>query len=131
MAALSLAERALLPVPMAIALLDDAEPEVALAALHALSPSVPAPWLYALVRSGRPMLALEALEMARASAPAAAIELQYEALGHADASVRIAAASSLDTGSQDARARLYLRLAEERDPEVAMHFERLLEGGVG
>lgn len=77
------------------------------------------------------MLALEALAMALASAPAQAIELQYEALGHGDASVRIASASSLDTASQDARARLYLRLTEERDPEVAMHIERLLEGGVG
>lgn len=102
-----------------------------LAALHALSPSVPGPWLHALVRSGRPMLALEALAMALASAPAEAIELQYEALGPGDASVRIAAASSLDTASQGARARLYLGWTEERDPEAAMHIERLLEGGVG
>lgn len=131
MAALSLAERALLPAAMAIALLDDPEPEVALAALHSLSPSVPGPWLHTMLRSGRPMLALEALAAVLASAPSEAIELQFEALGHADASVRISAASSLDTGSQDARARLYLRLAEERDPEVAMHIERLLEGGGG
>ncbi|MDO9020264.1 MAG: HEAT repeat domain-containing protein [Deltaproteobacteria bacterium] len=131
MAALSLAERALLPAAMAIALLDDAEPEVALAALHSLGPSTQGPWLHTLLRRGRPMLALEALAMVHASPPAEAMELQQEALAHADASVRIAAASSLDTGSQDARARLYLRLAEERDPEVAMHIERLLDGGGG
>jgi hypothetical protein len=77
------------------------------------------------------MLALEVLAMALASAPAEAIELQYEAPGHGDASVRIAAASSLDTASQGARARPYLGWTEERDPEVAMHIERLLEGGVG
>jgi hypothetical protein len=127
-AVLSLGDRSLLPQDECRALLDDPDPEVALAALHALGAEVPREWLHGLMRRGDPTLAQEALAMIRAAAPGAALELEFEALQHADAGVRSAALASLDPSSQDVRARLYLRLAEERDPEVAMCIERLLEG---
>lgn len=130
-AALSLAERSLLPAGVAVGLLDDPDPEVALAALHALGRDLPPEWLRRVVRRGDPMLAQEALAVTAAAWGGAAPDLLFEALGHAHASVRSAAVACLDASSPDARARLHLRLAEERDPEVAMRIERLLESASG
>ncbi len=127
-AVLSLGDRSLLPQDECRALLDDPDPEVALAALHALGAEVPSEWLRGLLRRGDPTLAQEALAMLRAAASGPSTELVFEALQHGDAGVRSAALASLDASAQDVRARLYLRLAEERDPEVAMCIERLLEG---
>ena len=127
-AVLSLADRSLLPAEGCRALLDDRDPEVALAALHALGEGVPREWLHGLMRRGDPTLAKEALAMLRAASSGPPVELLIEAQQHGDAGVRSAALAALDASSQDVRARLYLRLAEERDPEVAMCIERLLEG---
>jgi HEAT repeat protein len=101
-AVLSLAERGLLSPEAATARIDDDDPQVALAALHALGAAAPADWLLRLMRRGDPMLAQEALALCATGPSEASLALRFEALGHPDAAVR-------------------------RDPGVAMMIEGLLE----
>lgn len=127
-AVLCLSDRGLFPPTLAAELLEDPDPQVALATLHALGDDVPTEQLRALFRGGDAVVVQEALAMLVGREPAS-LDLVFLALGHVDAGVRSVALSALDVRSQEVRARLYLRLGEERDPTVAMLIERLLEGG--
>lgn len=128
---LCLCDRGEFPASLAPELLDDADAEVVLAALHGLGDLVPTQQLRGLLMRGDAVLAQEALVMLVAREGPGALDEVFAAIGHADAGVRSVALASLDVGSQEVRARLYLRLGEERDPTVAMLIERLLESGVG
>ncbi len=125
---LCLGDRGLFPPSLAAELLEDPDPQVALATLHALGDDVPTEQLRALLQGGDAVVVQEALVMLVGREPSS-LDLAFEALGHADSGVRSVALSALDVRSQEVRARLYLRLGEERDPTVAMLIERLLEGG--
>lgn len=124
---LCLSDRGLFAPTLGAGLLDDPDPEVALAALHALGESVPNDQLRALLQHGDPVVTQEALAMMVARGRPSSLDLVFDALGHVDAGVRSVALASLDVRSQEVRARLYLRLGEERDPTVALFIERLLE----
>ncbi len=129
-AVLCLSDRGLFPPTLAAELLEDPDPEVALATLQALGDDVPTEHLRALLQGGDAVVVQEALAMLLARGPAS-LDLVFEALGHVDSGVRSVALSALDVRSQEVRARLYLRLGDERDPTVAMLIERLLESATG